>query len=80
MFNFCNSVHVYYILFFNFRYYFDGQGKAIRPVIAMTIGHAFNAHCGVAENSDIIAKQRKVAIVSEMIHTASLYHDDVLDR
>jgi len=62
------------------KYYFDGQGKAIRPVIAMTIGHAFNAHCGVAENSDIIAKQRKVAIVSEMIHTASLYHDDVLDR
>ena len=46
----------------------------------MTIGHAFNAHCGVAENSDIIAKQRKVAIVTEMIHTASLYDDDVLDR
>ena len=46
----------------------------------MTIGHAFNAHCGVEENSDIIAKQRKVAIVTEMIQTASLYHDDVLDR
>ena len=44
----------------------------------MTIGHAFNAHCGVEENSDIIAKQRKVAIVTEMIQTASLYHDDVL--
>merc|ERR1712029_1207448 len=61
------------------KYYFDGQGKAIRPIIAMCIGHAFNAHCGVQDNSDIISKQRKVAIVSEMIHTASLYHDDVLD-
>merc|ERR1712223_2246211 len=62
------------------KYYFDGQGKFIRPIIAMTIGHAFNVHCGVPENSDIFSKQRKVAIVSEMIHTASLVHDDILDR
>merc|ERR1712241_1539017 len=62
------------------KYYFDGQGKSIRPVIAMTIGHAFNVHCGVPEDSDIFSKQRKVAIVSEMIHTASLVHDDILDR
>ena len=65
---------------FYFRYYFDGQGKFIRPIIAMTIGHAFNVHCGVPEDSDIFSKQRKVAIVSEMIHTASLVHDDILDR
>jgi hypothetical protein len=26
----------------------------------------------------VIGKQRKVAIISEMIHTASLVHDDVL--
>ena len=52
----------------------------MRPVIAMTVGHAFNVHCGVPETSDIFAKQRKVAIVSEMIHTASLCHDDILDR
>jgi decaprenyl-diphosphate synthase subunit 1 len=71
-----------YVNVFNyyFRYYFDGQGKAVRPVIAMTVGHAFNLHCGVPENSDIYAKQRKVAIISEMIHTASLVHDDILDR
>lgn len=62
------------------QYYFDGEGKGVRPVIAMTIGHAFNVHCGVSESSDIFAKQRKVAIVSEMIHTASLCHDDILDR
>ena len=63
-----------------FRYYFDGQGKAVRPVIAMTVGRAFNVHCGVPDESDVPAKQRKVAIISEMIHTASLAHDDVLDR
>lgn len=62
------------------KYYFDGKGKAVRPVIAMTVGHAFNVHCGVPEDSDIYAKQRKVSIISEMIHTASLVHDDILDR
>merc|ERR1712156_853629 len=62
------------------QYYFDGEGKGVRPIIAMTVGHAFNVHCGVPETSDIFAKQRKVAIVSEMIHTASLCHDDILDR
>jgi len=62
------------------QYYFDGEGKGVRPIIAMTVGHAFNVHCGVPESSDIFAKQRKVAIVSEMIHTASLCHDDILDR
>jgi len=64
------------------QYYFDpdNPGKGVRPIIAMTVGHALNVHCGVNENSDIIAKQRKVAIVSEMIHVASLCHDDILDK
>ena len=71
----------YYFIFIDFcRYYFDGQGKAVRPVIAMTVGHAFNVHCGIPEDSDVFAKQRKVSIISEMIHTASLVHDDILDR
>ena len=73
--------HIFLILDFEFsRYYFDGQGKAIRPVIALSVGHAFNAHCGVPEDSDIFSKQRKVSIISEMIHTASLLHDDILDK
>lgn len=62
------------------KYYFDGQGKAVRPVIAMTIGHAYNIHCGVPENSKVYGDQRKVSIISEMIHTASLVHDDILDK
>lgn len=66
------------------KYYFDGQGKAIRPVIAMTMGHAYNIHCGLqddsAEANKVLAKQKMVSIVSEMIHTASLVHDDILDK
>jgi len=61
-------------------YYFDGKGKALRPVIALCIGHAFNAHTNQEKNSDLVKKQRLVAIISEMIHTASLIHDDVLDH
>merc|ERR1711992_274899 len=60
------------------KYYFDGKGKAVRPVIAMCVGHAFNHHMGMfGEN---VKHQRKVALISEMIHTASLVHDDVLDH
>eukprot|EP00095_Tigriopus_kingsejongensis_P004795 snap_masked-scaffold77_size404793-processed-gene-3.2 protein:Tk04795 transcript:snap_masked-scaffold77_size404793-processed-gene-3.2-mRNA-1 annotation:"decaprenyl-diphosphate synthase subunit 1" len=64
------------------KYYFDGQGKAVRPVIAMTLGHAFNHHQGlsVSERETVANQQRKVAIISEMIHTASLVHDDILDH
>jgi len=59
------------------KYYFDGKGKAVRPVIAMCVGYAFNHHMGTLEN---VRNQRKVAIISEMIHTASLVHDDILDH
>jgi decaprenyl-diphosphate synthase subunit 1 len=62
------------------RYYFDGHGKAIRPVIAMALGHAMNSHFDISTDNDVISKQRKVAIISEMIHTASLVHDDVLGK
>lgn len=61
------------------KYYFDGKGKALRPVIAMCLGHAFNHHSG--QMGERVEKgQRKVAIISEMIHTASLVHDDILDH
>jgi geranylgeranyl pyrophosphate synthase len=44
----------------------------------MTLGHALNHHFDISTDEDVIGKQRKVAIISEMIHTASLVHDDVL--
>jgi len=61
------------------KYYFDGKGKALRPVIAMCLGHAFNQHSGQTGEA-VESGQRKVAIISEMIHTASLVHDDILDH
>merc|ERR1719244_515245 len=60
------------------KYYFDGAGKGLRPVIAMCVGHAFNVHTGNVGKAE--EGQRMVAIISEMIHTASLVHDDILDH
>jgi len=62
------------------KYYFDGKGKAIRPVIALCLGHAFNHHTGVTSDLEVVKNQRRVAVISEMIHTASLIHDDVVDH
>ncbi|KAI9565348.1 hypothetical protein GHT06_009140 [Daphnia sinensis] len=60
------------------QYYFDGEGKAIRPVITMCLAKAINCHLNQI-SSEMIEKQKKVAQVVEMIHTASLVHDDVID-
>jgi len=63
------------------RYYFDGGGKAVRPCIALCVGHLANHHVGVMEEQgEVVKRQQMVAIVSEMIHTASLVHDDILDH
>merc|ERR1712083_458321 len=66
------------------KYYFDGKGKAVRPVVAMCVGHAYNEHVAKSQEnsrkSKTLENQRKVAIISEMIHTASLVHDDILDH
>ena len=61
------------------RYYFDGGGKLLRPCIAMCVGHLANSH-QASQNQDIIRKQRDISMVTEMIHTASLVHDDILDH
>ncbi|GFG31646.1 hypothetical protein Cfor_12543 [Coptotermes formosanus] len=55
-------------------YYFDGQGKALRPMVGMLMARAINYHIGLS------ASQRQVAMISEMIHSASLIHDDVVDQ
>jgi hypothetical protein len=31
------------------KYYFDGEGKAVRPVLAMVLGHAYNRHFGMVQ-------------------------------
>lgn len=58
-------------------YYFDGQGKAYRPMIVILIGRAFNRH--LEQPVELSEAQKVVAMVAEMIHTSSLVHDDVID-
>ncbi|CAB3367138.1 Hypothetical predicted protein [Cloeon dipterum] len=60
-------------------YYFDGQGKAFRPMLAILMARAVNCHLDV-HNGKLLPSQRSVAMIAEMIHTASLVHDDVIDQ
>lgn len=64
------------------EYYFDGQGKAIRPMIAIIMARAINAHLQGpgSTQSFLLPQQKQLALVTEMIHTATLVHDDVIDR
>lgn len=59
------------------HYYFDGQGKYIRPMIVLLTAGACNNH--TSNTRMILPSQETVVMVSEMIHTASLVHDDVID-
>lgn len=66
----------------------DG-GKKVRPMMvlllsrAMNTAHAISPLTGANINkhprSDLFKAQRRLAEISEMIHTASLFHDDVID-
>ncbi|KAL2085683.1 hypothetical protein ACEWY4_019003 [Coilia grayii] len=58
-------------------YYFDGKGKALRPMIVVLMARACNIHSNRA--GELLPAQRSIAMISEMIHTASLVHDDVID-
>ncbi|KAK3106424.1 hypothetical protein FSP39_019693 [Pinctada imbricata] len=59
------------------QYYFDGQGKAFRPMVVMMMSKALNQHTSQCDR--LLPSQQKVAMIAEMIHTASLIHDDVID-
>lgn len=59
-------------------YYFDGQGKAIRPLFAILMARAINYHKD--ERNHLLISQRQIAMFCEMIHNASLIHDDVIDQ
>ncbi|KAG8238995.1 hypothetical protein J437_LFUL005052 [Ladona fulva] len=64
-------------------YYFDGQGKALRPMVTLLMARAINEHLHRHRPSverGILASQRQVAMIAEMIHSASLIHDDVIDQ
>ena len=53
---------------------FDAGGKRIRPAIVLLVSRATMADC------ELTPRHRRLAEITEMIHTASLVHDDVIDE
>jgi hypothetical protein len=56
---------------------FSAGGKRIRPLIVLLVARATFPVTGLP---DITERHRRLAEITEMIHTASLVHDDVLDE
>mmetsp|Transcript_9012 Transcript_9012/g.15659 ORF Transcript_9012/g.15659 Transcript_9012/m.15659 type:complete len:404 (-) Transcript_9012:571-1782(-) len=56
---------------------FSAGGKKLRPVIVFLVARATAQSMG---HLDINERHRRLAEITEMIHTASLVHDDVLDE
>jgi all-trans-nonaprenyl-diphosphate synthase len=52
---------------------FAAGGKRLRPGIVLLLSRA------VASDGELSARHRRLAEITEMIHTASLVHDDVVD-
>lgn len=53
---------------------FDAGGKRLRPAIVLLVARA------TMVDQDITPRHRRLAEITEMIHTASLVHDDVVDE
>src|SRR4028119_481036 len=53
---------------------FGAEGKRVRPAIVLLISRA------TMPDQGITARHRRLAEITEMIHTASLVHDDVVDE
>ncbi len=53
---------------------FSAGGKRIRPAIVLLVSRA------TMIDQDITTRHRRLAEITEMIHTASLVHDDVVDE
>jgi all-trans-nonaprenyl-diphosphate synthase len=61
------------ILYAAAEHLFGAGGKRIRPAIVLLISRA------TMLDKDITPRHRRLAEITEMIHTASLVHDDVVD-
>lgn len=62
------------------HYYFDSTGKSVRPKIVFLASRACNVTSAKNKDFNFVSEnQRNVAMISEMIHTGSLIHDDVVD-
>ncbi|MEC4892401.1 MAG: solanesyl diphosphate synthase [Oscillatoria sp. PMC 1051.18] len=53
---------------------FGARGKRLRPAIVLLISR------GTMLDAEITQRHRRLAEITEMIHTASLVHDDVVDE
>ncbi|WP_066423754.1 solanesyl diphosphate synthase [Anabaena sp. 4-3] len=62
------------ILFAAAEHLFGAGGKRIRPAIVLLISRA------TMLDQEITQRHRRLAEITEMIHTASLVHDDVVDE
>ncbi len=62
------------ILYAAAEHLFGAPGKRIRPAIVLLISRA------TMRSQDITPRHRRLAEITEMIHTASLVHDDVVDE
>jgi all-trans-nonaprenyl-diphosphate synthase len=62
------------ILYAAAEHLFGAGGKRIRPAIVLLISRA------TMLDKDITPRHRRLAEITEMIHTASLVHDDVVDE
>lgn len=62
------------ILFAAAEHLFGATGKQVRPAIVLLISRA------TMQERDITPRHRRLAEITEMIHTASLVHDDVVDE
>jgi all-trans-nonaprenyl-diphosphate synthase len=62
------------ILYAAAEHLFQAGGKRMRPAIVLLLSRA------ISNNEDISTRHRRLAEITEMIHTASLFHDDVVDE
>lgn len=62
------------ILYAAAEHLFGAEGKRVRPAIVLLASRT------TMPNQDITQRHRRLAEITEMIHTASLVHDDVVDE
>ncbi|MBW4521092.1 MAG: solanesyl diphosphate synthase [Scytolyngbya sp. HA4215-MV1] len=62
------------VLFAAAEHLFGAKGKRLRPAIVLLISYA------TMMGKEISQRHRRLAEITEMIHTASLVHDDVVDE
>jgi all-trans-nonaprenyl-diphosphate synthase len=62
------------ILYAAAEHLFGAKGKRVRPAVVLLVSKA------TMQDQEITLRHRRLAEITEMIHTASLVHDDVVDE